>query len=234
MDPTAVFRAEVAGIELMRPNNLLSNLLVVAWCAFLAWKLVKEIPRKSQARAGWVQFFVWTAYAALVGGIAHAFNYGFPAVRHTPWHKIAWIGGGLSMFFLAWTAAETSIPPRFRRIIQGLQALQMLIFASATVWSIFNPIPGVNAFVIPRTHIGVSLILWVLPIHLYSAWRGGPTGWQWLFAALLSLATTVPFYNANYTPVPWFDYNDISHLIEMVAIYCFFRAAKKTLGEVGR
>ncbi len=219
------------GIEIMRPSNVLTNMVVVLWCTLLIWRLAKEVPENTGFRLGWAHYFAWVAVAALVGGIAHGFNYGYPAIRHTPWHRLAWIGGGIGMFALSRTSTLLYAPHGVKRWFLALQLVQITVYIGAIGWSLAVPEKGFNDFNIPRIHAAICMLVWTLPLHLYAGRYYGTSSWRYLLMAIFTIMLTLPFYNYQINLAPWFDYNDISHGIEMLSLYFYFRCAKTTLTE---
>ena len=209
---------EWLGITWVRPNNLLTNLVVGVVGVILAYQIHKRNTNKDPYLYLWMGFFLVVGLGGAIGGFAHAFNYEFPEVRHTYLHKIAWTVGGIGLF-LGEMAALYLIPnARFRTLLRIVCILVLGYYMFYLYYSQHYNLGNFNHFDIVRFHSMFALLGIILPIHIYSLIAHQNKGTWYFLAGIATLATTVIFYNFQISFHAWFDFNDISHVLEIICL----------------
>lgn len=209
---------ELFGITWFRPNNLLTNILVGMVGIYLFLRVDRKNQQKDSYLYLWMGFFLLVGLGGTIGGFAHAFNYDFPEVRHTYLHKIAWSVGGAGLF-LGELAAIQFIPNKtIRKVLQVLSTLVLLYYIFFLYYSHEYNLGNFNHFDIVRFHSVYALLVVILPIHIFSLIQRQNTGAWWVIGGIATLATTVIFYNYKISFHEWFDFNDISHFLEIICL----------------
>lgn len=209
---------EWLGITWVRPNNLLTNLVVGVVGVILAYQIHQRNTNKDPYLYLWMGFFLVVGLGGAIGGFAHAFNYEFPEVRHTYLHKIAWTVGGVGLF-LGEMAALYLVPnTRVRNLLRILCILVLGYYMFYLYYSQHYTLGNFNHFDIVRFHSMFALLGIILPIHIYSLIAYQNKGTWYFLAGIATLATTVIFYNFQISFHEWFDFNDISHALEIICL----------------
>ena len=88
-------------------------------------------------------------------------------------------------------------------------------FFAFTTLAAFHP-----AFSIAILDYGISMVLWLgAALMLRRAWSG------WMLAAIgLSIAAALG-QQLHLAPAPWFNHNDLYHVLQALALTAFYRAA---------
>jgi hypothetical protein len=161
--------------------------LLALFFAFRLWRVHRM----------WALAFVFTACAAIIGGVYHG-NGDRPEVL---W-KATVISVGLASFFLlAGTHRKLAI----------VAAVKLVVYST---WMIAH-----DDFIWVVADYGLTLIL-VGIVHPAKKWVWGSIAVSVLGAVVQQARVTVHPH--------WFDYNDLYHLIQMVALWMLYRAALET------
>jgi len=105
------------------------------------------------------------------------------------------------------------VPPAARRVWSWLIGLKLLVFATLAV---VHP-----KFFVAIVAYALSLLAWLAAtVVLRRPWRG-----PMLAAIGLSFAGAV-VQQLHLSPAPAFNHNDLYHVIQAVALYGFYRAAR--------
>lgn len=229
-----IVRIELFGILLVRPNNLLTN-LVVAVFGYILFKAVrKQNTQNEPALNDWSLFFLMLGIGGGLGGFAHAFNYDFPEVQHTFFHKFAWTAGGFALFFGERAAIRLFDQAGLRKALLTFSAIKLTFYVVFLYYSQFFLQGAFNHFDIVRINSAIAILGLMLPSHLLSYLRVKNPGRLWVIAGILSLTLTVVVYNLQISLHRWFDFNDISHAIEIVCVWMMFKGVQEGYHKYGK
>ena len=209
---------DLFGITWVRPNNLLTNLIVGIAGLILAYQIHRRNTQKDPYLYLWAGFFLFVGLGGAIGGFAHAFNYGFPEVRHTYLHKVAWLAGGIGLFLGEMGALYLIPNVALRKALRILCILVLGYYVFFLFYSQYYNLGGFNHFDIVRFHSMFALLGIILPVHIYSLVAHQNQGAWYVFAGIATVATTVIFYNFQISFHQWFDFNDISHILEILCL----------------
>ena len=149
----------------------------------------------------WGQAFVFTGVAAFLGGTYHA----FAPENALLWKAVVYSVGLASFFLLAGT---------------GGRALRILATAKLIVYLIWMATHDEFVWVI--ADYGLTLLI-VAAVHLI--WRSSATPWVLSSIAVSIAGALVQQFRVTVHPF-WFDFNDLYHVIQIVALRLLYRAGK--------
>ncbi len=213
---------EWIGITIFRPNNLITNLIVGVIGAILTWKLYQKNSGNSTFLYYWMGFFFFIGLGGAIGGIAHALNYDYPEIKHTYLHKVAWTVAGFGLFFGEMGSLQLLQNKRLQYILQGVMVFKLLFFIFYLYYSQMYLIGNFNHFDIVRFNSAFAVLGVMLPCQIYFYLTQKNVGAFFVIGGIFSLPFTILFYNLKINFAQWFDYNDISHLIEIICLILMF------------
>jgi hypothetical protein len=196
-------------VTVSEPVTLITDYIlagVTAWLCFLLWK-----QRESQrARYGWTIAFGALALGAFLGGTWHGFMQ-----SALLWKATVLAIGVASFAMLAGSAyAVLSGPPR--TVVLVLASVKFLVYATAMLIR--------DEFVFFVIDSGVTFGL-VAALHL---WRFN--GWIVAGVAVSMLAALVQA--SGFALHRHFNHNDLYHVIQVAAMFLFYRGARRLTDSV--
>lgn len=195
------------------PATLITDYLLTVVAGGLAWRLRRLTPRENPAARAWVYALGLTAMAAFLGGTFHGFGPEMPVVLA----RTLWL---LALVGIAGCAAALDVgllrefPPvgagRVRRILPGLK------LAAAVGLLLAQPV-----FLVAIVTYGLSLVAWALAALL------SRRAWTRMMLAAVGLSVIAAVVQQKrWAPAPWFNHNDLYHVLQALALVCFYRAAR--------
>lgn len=198
------------------PMTFATDVLLAAVGAVLAWRLGGEARHPGlAARRWWAVGFAATAVAALAGGVWHGFHAHFPWLLERTLWKLTLVAAGVTSFalFAAASFAGLAAPARkFALTVAAAASLAYLFWISTS-----------DDFLAVVLDSGLAL-LFVAAVHLVRIGRAGSsTILTGVFIALAGGGVQA----SGLAPHASFNHNDLYHVIEIVALVCFFRGARR-------
>lgn len=183
------------------PITALTDFVLAAITAFWAVRVF----RSSDQRASrlFALALATTALSTLIGGLYHT----FPG-------KALWKATALSVslvsFFLGWSVAVFFLSPRVTRVVQVILLVQLCAYAIAVFVS--------DDFWIVIADYG-SVMFAILIVCIM---RWSNVAARWITAAILisMAASALQMSSIRVGPL---NHNDVYHLVDVVALYCFYR-----------
>jgi len=201
-------------VTVHEPFTLLTDLLLAALAGWLAWQLHPPRLSGSPAVRWWSRALGLTAVSALVGGTYHGFG---PNVA-TELSALWWIAtlqiiSLLSAVMAAGLLAEiapTCHVGRWAGLIAGK-------FACFGVLALV-----VQNFAVAIVDYGLTMAAWAMAaVILRRAWSG------WMLAAIGLSVVAAAIQQLRLAPSVRFNHNDLYHVIQAVALVCFYAAGKR-------
>jgi hypothetical protein len=199
------------------PMTLLTDLVLGCFALTLSLRLRRLTDGLDRYAAMWWSVaLLASGMAALVGGVWHGFIAWFtPLVAWILWRITVWSVGVGSCAMLLGTI-QARVPFRQRRLFRGLAIGEFLLYA---VWMIFH-----HEFVWVIADYGSAMLL-VLALHGWGWWRTRAAGDGWIALGVVVSVFAAAVQALELAPHPRFNHNDLYHVIQMVALWCFFRGA---------
>ncbi len=183
----------------------------------LAWgRIVWRRARIDKVTAGlwWAAGFFAVALAAFAGGTVHGFRGPLgPGWEPALWKASLFAVGGFA-FAAVMTAIVGSVNPRWRSWPVAIAAVALVGYV---VWVIGHP-EFQYASAASAVGLGVLLIQQVI------AWvqRQIPSA-RWIAGGVAVAAVGAGIQQAGLAPHPYFNHNDLFHVIQIVSTYLFYR-----------
>jgi hypothetical protein len=214
MDPILNPTIYVCNFEWREPVTTLTDLLVsmVAFYGFVKYWHHQGNKNKSFLYFKYylLCFTVGMASAALLG-------HGLQAYVGPEYKRIGWICSAIGLFLFGLGSIkeiEYSISKTVKQIILFLFIIQFMLFVLLMV----NP--NTSNFVTAQLSSTISLIGFILPIHLYNFIKNKNQA-SFIVIAAISYSVLPAFvYNYQLSFNNWFNYHDISHVL--MAIFMLF------------
>jgi hypothetical protein len=211
------------GLELLEPNAFIGDTLIFLLSIFFAYKLYRY-PLQSSFFVHWRRFFLWFGICYALGGLGHLlYNY---------WA----IAGKLPAFFLALLApffieqAMLSIyndsrwKSRFKRLSLYKLLLSLVAFSLICIFMDLSQDPSKGLIVVSFSSlIGLGFALGYLG---YKYAQDISKGFYYFLVSLFVLLPSGFFQLLKINFYPWFDRNDVSHLLMLIALVLYYRGVR--------
>lgn len=215
---------EVLNIRIDEPITTATDLLMAAICFYAFFRIKRG---ESSGRIKWYfkYYFLTLGCGALFGGLlGHAFLY-----RLSPqWKLVSWIFTLVSVALMAHALLELARPlvkPGFTKLVVRLNLLILVVALFFTLWTLaFSPVKYYTIF-------GMVAIVGSFSYFIFqkTASRGVI---RFLFAVGLGLVSAFVF-SYGWGLGPWFNHNDISHVILSCSTLIFYKGAALILDSSG-
>jgi len=210
--------------ELLEPNAFIGDTLLCMLALFFAFK-IRKMRSEGTFYNYWYWFFILFGVSLFVGGLAHLFwNYWGIRGKYFSWYT-----GIVAVFYIE--QAMISLYPK-KRIRLGLinWSILKLLLAIIGLTVMLNKVDVAadlsKGLLIPSINsaVGMILSLVVLTMH-YQRKKQGDFKMFWLGVFVLLPAAFFQFMKINLAP--WFDRNDMSHVLLAGMFICYFLAIAK-------
>ena len=216
--PTEQPSIELFGITIMEPMVTFTDLWITAVCVYAFYKLVKLEQEGLVFRYMRLYFFIM-AIATFLGGIlGHAFQ----DVVGLPWKLPGWLISMLAVSSIERASimyVHPLINPKFARFLEIANIIELLVFAAITFGTL-------NFFYI-QVHSAYGLGLIVLPLHFYAYKKTKNEGSRIIFLSVCFASIAAFTYTLEIGIHTWFNHLDVSHTVMAIALYFFYRGARK-------
>jgi hypothetical protein len=156
---------------------------------------------------GWAGAFLCLALAALAGGTWHGFPQFHPGLL---WGATEILAGLASFLMVVATARATGY---FPKTIFCLAAVKLVLYLG---WTLEH-----DEFIGVVIDGGSALLV----VALLHAIRRDPA-WRWIVGGVAVSVVGAGVQAAHLAPHPQFNHNDLYHVIQMAAMWLFYRGAK--------
>ncbi|MEN8228372.1 MAG: hypothetical protein ABFS38_09485 [Bacteroidota bacterium] len=215
---------EIWNIQIDEPITTATDLLMAAIC-FYAYFRIKQ--KESSGRMKWYfkYYFLTLGLGTLFGGLlGHAFLYRLSP----PWKLISWIFIMVSVALMAHALLELARPlikPGVTRLIARLNMLILIVALFFTLWTLaFSPVQYYTIF-------GMVVIVGSFSFYIFQ--KTGSRGVvRFIFAVGLGLVSALVF-SYGWGLSPWFNHNDISHVILSFSTLIIYKGAALILESSG-
>ena len=178
------------------PITALTDFVLAAITAFWAIRVFRASDRRASRL--FAIALAATALSTLLGGLYHTMP------GQAIWKATA-LSVGLVSFFLGLSVAIAFLSPRATRIVRVVLLVQLCVYAIAVMLS--------DDFWIVIADYG-SVMLAILIVCARRA--------RWIVAAIL-ISFVASAFQVSSVRIGPLNHNDIYHVIDVVALYCFYR-----------
>jgi hypothetical protein len=165
----------------------------------------------------WAAAFVGVAIAALCGGTYHGFDSSLSMeVKWGLWRGITYALSFASGCMLA--ASVSELPRWMQGWGWGAIALKSALYLS---WTAFYP----NFVYIIVDYLSAMLLILLLQIRKSDRQIDWRTSSSWIVAGVLGSLIAAGVQGIGFKGAEYFNQNDLYHLVQMIALYFFYRGA---------
>ena len=202
-------------MQIAEPSTLITDYILAVLTALLARLLLREAMREHRKSVRlWGLAFVALAIGSAVGGTYHGFSaYMDDTIRAAAWKITAYFIGIFSLGMLS-----GSVVGCFAGTARAaLLLVSIAIFATYGVWMATH---DDFQYVIYDT---ASAMVGVAALHLYTGCTRRDPSSPWIIAAVLVSVFAAAVQYSGIDVHRNFNHNDLYHLIQMLAMYLFYR-----------
>ncbi len=199
------------------PGTTITDYLMGVQALFYA-SLLYIIGRKQTSVLLWCVAMLDVAAASFLGGTHH----GFPPADGTGpnllWPITIFLFAYLSLFMCCGAALSSIHNParRFFLVVFVLKFLAFLFYLGTRKDLQFSDI----------TWDYVPALLCVLFFKLYSKYARRDVSANWIIAGVVFSLIALPVQASGFVVNEWFNHNVLFHLIQMVALHCFYNGGR--------
>lgn len=198
-------------MTLHEPATFVTDCLLAVFAVWLAWRLRRSSPNENRAVRWLSHALALTAASALVGGAYHAFAPNFPPAISASWWRLTLLTINLLSAAMAVSCVHEVAPPALHHRLSIVVVTKLLLFASAAM---VHPV-----FWVAIADYGSTLLTWLAAAALLRRlWR------TWMLSAIALSAIAAAVQQFRWAPAPWFNHNDLYHLIQISALVAFYKA----------
>lgn len=202
-------------MQITEPVTMLTDSLLGA-VAFVCAGLLFRAWRRERQKAAllWVWALAATCGTALVGGTYHGLAlYLSIGTLAAFWKATVYLAGLASLFMLSGTIVA-SVSGQLRRWLLWATVAKFLVYAIWMVWHndfryvVYDYVPAMVA---------------VLALQAWTAYRRREESAQWIIAGVLISFVGAGIQQSGFTLHRHFNHNDLYHVIQMGAVYLFYK-----------
>ena len=197
------------GTLIQEPTTVLTDWLITLFTWSFALRLNRNGGKLNRMYAF---FFIFMGLSTFAGGIAHAFNYEFGR----SFHRFPWALNAIAIWLFMLASNMYFRDRGVKRVWEWTPHLSLAAFL-ASVFSTLN-------FAVVGIFTALGILGYVLPLHLK---HNEPlAGKREFFLGLGFLIASALVAALKLAPSPWFNHNDIGHLLMIAALHQFYLRAK--------
>ncbi len=207
---------EFMNLRIDEPITTATDLILAAICFYAFFRIRKE-ETFGRVKKYFKYYFLTLGLGALFGGLfGHAFLY-----RLSPeWKLVSWIFTMLSVAFMAHALLEVAKPMVKPIVTRFISRFNLLILAFAffyTLWTLaFFPVKYYTIF-------GMVVVVGSLSFFIYQ--RTASKGVVKLMGAVAIGLLSALIFSYELGLSPWFNHNDISHIILSYSAFIMYKGA---------
>lgn len=210
---TDIIKFELAGMSLQEPMALVTNWMMSGFCLYAFLKLRRA---KSVELIWWKRFFLVFTISSFFGGTGHLFfqYHGIPGKFPN------WITGVISGYCAGraiLTHFTESITKKSLHLFLIVKAIVLLSLAIVSKKFIFVAVDAIITYVLFCGIIGYYLS------------KKGLLELKFLYYGVIICLPSVFIFLLKLSPHRWLNKDDLSHLLMLGCLYCFYLAGSKRM-----
>lgn len=215
---------EIGNLRIDEPITLATDMLMAGVCFYAYFRIKK---RESARKIKWYfkYYFLTLGLGAFFGGLlGHAFLYRIAP----PWKLVSWIFTLIAVAMMAQAILELSRPLVKIGFVKFIGRLNLLILAFAifyTIWTLtFSAVQYYTIF-------GMIAIVGTFSFFIFHN-TGSKGAARFLVAVGVGVISAFVF-NFKWGISPWFNHNDICHVLITCSVFVFYKGAALILDSNG-
>lgn len=213
-------------LDLLEPNAFFGDLIisiVAFYFAFRIYILYKLFRQKFHLY--FFLFFLITALTFIMGGLGHLlYNYWSIQGKY-----FAWFSGLFSMFMLEMAILFVITKNKgIAKYFSYLKLLTTLIALTITVFLVDLKVNPLLGLIIPSIHsfLGMTYYCGYQGLRLS---KEGHSVFIYCFYAYVLIFPILIIQSIKFNLFQWFDRNDLCHILLIISLVLFYKAASKTI-----
>ncbi|MEN8158028.1 MAG: hypothetical protein ABFS10_13840 [Bacteroidota bacterium] len=208
----------ISNIRIDEPVTALTDLVFATVCFYALYR-IKRQGEPGRIKALFTYYFLTLGLSAFFGGLfGHAFLYGLSA----PWKLISWIFTLASVGIITHALIEMSrslIKPFLVRVVTWINLLFLLMALFHTIWTL--------EFVAVKYYTTFGMLAVVGSLSYLIFQKTGNRGVVSLMIAVGIGFVSVVVFSYKWGFSPWFNHNDISHVILAFSALILYKGASE-------
>jgi hypothetical protein len=215
----------IGNYHILEPNVFITDTLMAGVSLLLSFYIFK-IKNKSEFTHYWFLFFFVYGISSFVGGLGHALFYYFGV----PGKFFTWITGIISIYFIERAMIAVIKEQPLYLLLKRIAFSKLLfVFAIFSLVCVTQPIvekPSIGFLPVAiNTIVGVILSAGILG---YRFSKNMHSDFKYFYYGVLIMVPSAVIFLAKINPHPWFDKNDVSHILLTLGIIYFYFGIEKT------
>ena len=209
---------EIFGLHISEPMTLITD-YIIAVIGIFFWKKLfdKTHIQKNTAKNLWAVCFLFLGFAAFLGGTHHGFSiYLTPILNKFIW-KITVYSTGIISFLLVLGTAKGLMNSKAARIWGWVAGVKLVGYLA---WMTFH-----SDFLYVVADYLPSMIA-VLVFSIIASVKENNLSAPWLAAGVIGSLIGAGVQVGNIAPHKFFNHNDLYHVIQIGALYFFYRGVR--------
>jgi hypothetical protein len=201
-------------VRITEAATMATDFAIAAICVAFTLKTMHIAPGVASVRGLWALTFAFAAVAAIVGGVVHGFALHLDArAKQHLWKATQYTMGLTGLAILA-AAGGAFVDEPARRWVLGVAIAKFAAYAAV--------VQRRDDYTIVVADYGASMI--ALATLAIVGWaRRSAAAAPWLVAGVLVSAVAAAVQLRKVAPHPRFNHNDLYHLVQIGALYLFYR-----------
>jgi len=204
---------EIFGIPIAEPMTTLTDYLLAAVSAYLAWRLFQQTAGQ-RSRKYWALASIFIGLAAFWGGTYH----GFQAILSETQLVFCWqmvvYSVGLSTFFCTYGTAIATLPFKLHKWMLSFALIKLAV---CIIWVQWN-----TAFLYVIIDYLIAL-LFIVAMQTYAKFRQGAPSYNYILAGVIVFFIGTGVQRSGIALHEYLNHNDLLHLLQIVAVVLFYR-----------
>lgn len=215
---------EFLGMNLLEPNALIGDLLLFTIAIIFYVQIRKEATNLFVTY--WSRFFLIFAISFIIGGFGHVFsNYTHAGGRIPSWYL-----GLITPFWIEQAMILLWPHPNTRKLFKQISIIKTIFFLlGLTVYVLvnFDSISLTTGMIFPTYNaiIGLGSSLGILAV-IYQ--QRVSQNFRYFWFGALSFFPSAIIQGIKFNLYPWFDRNDLSHLLLLIGLFFYYKGIKST------
>jgi hypothetical protein len=203
------------GVQITEPATMLTDFVIAGICIVFAVATMRAgEPPGQNARELWALSFAFAATAATIGGVVHGFALHMSAgAKQRLWKSTQYTMGLTSAAILA-AAVVAFVGGAADRWLLGVVVVKFAMYAAV--------VRRRDDYAVVVIDYGASMI--ALAALAIAGWVGSDApAAPWLVAGVAVSGVAAAVQLKKLAPHPRFNHNDLYHVVQIVALYLFYR-----------
>jgi hypothetical protein len=216
---------QLFGLDISEPNVFITDTIMAGVSLILAALVYRKITRTPVSHY-WFLFFLIYGISSFFGGVGHAmFSYWGIAGKFFTWTT------GIFTIYLIEMAMIKNVKEEAKYRLYSLLSMSkmLLVFVIFTLICVTQPISEKPALaflpVAINTIVGVSLAVGLLG---YKFTRSLDPNYRFFYYGVLIMVPSSIVFLAKINLHPWFEKNDLSHVLLTIGLIYYYIGIKKT------